>query len=1333
MTAGELSHIEPLDTTNYATWSFCLKAALLQRDLWTAVERGTEDNSKRNQAYALIVQTVKSHHYPTLMECEEDPKKCWDTLAGTFKAKSVARHLQLRWELTTLKKEAAEPLIKYVARARSIWTELKASGASTTKEELSLAVLGGLPNDYSTVVQVLKTMDGAMDLDTAVAKLLPIESDINKQAVEHAYAARFSSTARRPDLFCTHCNMRGHTNKKCWKLHPELAPATWGRGHSTSNQAAAMSASASTTNMANTWTVDSGASRHITNNAALLTNLEPLPHEVCVSFGNGSSARAEGTGTAIIMAQDGLTRIALTDVLYVPAAAINFFSVKQAVDRGAVVKFSGDTCSIMKDGMTLIKCRSTGLHNLYTFTPSQPGHEAAFSAAPRETAELWHRRYGHLGYSNMARLVRDKMVVGISVSDHAFKEAATKTCEPCIMAKQHRLPFPSSDTKSTRPLDLIHMDVCGPMAVASCSGCRYLATFIDDYTDLSVVVAIPYKSDVPEVVMDVISKLERQSGQQLRMMRTDRGGEYMNWRLEKFVKDKGIVHQTTAPYTPEQNGVAERLNRTIMERVRAMLSDANMDKKLWAEAAMTANYIRNRSPTHDSAMTPYERFTSSKPDVEHMRVFGSTAYVHIPNQLRSKIDPVSKKGVLVGYEPDSKAYRILMADGKIAVSRNVTFDETATTSMGAAQDTDSNHKTVETEGITLLTPQPHAPVNIIVGAPAEAASTAVHEPAEQNDDNADPRNIVAAQDHAAADNIEGSDQQPGAPESTSAGDDDDHAFQDAVEGAAEEGPVPVAYLEEAPARRYPERQRNPPREYWKANLAQTLTAEPQSREEALSRPDAELWQQAMNEEYASLLRNGTWTLEDLPHGAKAIPVKWTYKIKLDATGNVERYKARLVAKGFMQREGLDFNEVFAPVSKHATLRALLALVAAEDMELHQLDVKTAFLNGELEEEVYTKQPPGYETGAPGTVCHLHKALYGLRQAPRAWHAKLKKELEELGWEESEADPGLFILTNSDGKCYILVYVDDMLVASKSLLAVTDCKTSISNIFEVRDLGEARFFLGMEIVRDRSNRTLKLSQRRATAELLEKFGMECTRTRDTPLSASTKLTKESGNNLTTMPYSALVGSLLYLAHCTRPDITQAVGALARYMAAPSQAHWLAAKSVLRYLAGTSDQGLVYAADGTTIQGYCDADFAGDIDTRRSTTGYVFRVLGGTVSWSSKLQPTVAASTTEAEYMAAAHAVKEALWLRKLMLDLGIGERAAVIIHCDNQAALALLTNPITSPRSKHIDVAHHFARERVMRGEVNFLYCPTDKNTADGLTKPLAELKFKRFVNNIGMA
>ncbi|KAJ9534588.1 hypothetical protein QJQ45_022193 [Haematococcus lacustris] len=593
-------------------------------------------------------------------------------------------------------------------------------------------------------------------------------------------------------------------------------------------------------------------------------------------------------------------------------------------------------------------------------------------------------------------------------------------------------------------------------------------------------------------------------------------------------------------------------------------------------------------------------FYRRKPNLSALRVFGATAWVYVTQPNRNKLQPKAVKGIFLGYAVGSKAYK-LWVNGRLVISKDVQIDETAVL---------DHHRSMQ---LPVQSPVPSVPAPAPAPPPAAfAAATAA---------------VSAANAAATAATASAAVPKQSLPQQTQR--------KSCWGGGKQQHQLFRCY-----------RQIRQP-ELGSMTVSDTSSSDTPTVLEALSGPHAEYWREAMHTELASLHANGTWTLVERPPGARVLPTKWVLKIKRDATGAIEKFKARLVAKGFMQVSGVDVGDVYAPVSKHTTLRALLALAAARDMEVHQIDVEAAFLNGMLQpdEVIHVQQPEGFEEGSPNTVCRLQKALYGLRQAPRAWHAKLKQELEGMGFCASESDPALFMLSRPAGTVYLLVYVDDCLLCTEKgdLESLDYVKQRLSSVFGIKDLGQ-----------------------------------------------------------------------------TRPDIAYAVGALARHLAAPTQQHWAAAKAVLSYLKGTASQGLVFGGSDS-LQGYCDADYAGDKDTARSTTGYVFTLHGAAISWSSRLQPTVAMSTAEAEYMAASGAVKEAVWLRKLMQDLGL-PGTCVNIMCDNQAALQLLNNPMASARSKHISVHHHFARERAVRGEVMFTYCSTSEMVADVMTKPLAAVK-----------
>jgi histone deacetylase 1/2 len=496
----------------------------------------------------------------------------------------------------------------------------------------------------------------------------------------------------------------------------------------------------------------------------------------------------------------------------------------------------------------------------------------------------------------------------------------------------------------------------------------------------------------------------------------------------------------------------------------------------------------------------------------------------------------------------------------------------------------------------------------------------------------------------------------------------------------------------------------------------------------MGRPDKELWLVAIEEELAALQAKKVYTEATLPEHATALPSKLVLNIKRDEHGNVDKYKARLVAKGFRQVAGRDYDEVFAPTAQHVTLRVLLAIASAEGFEVEQLDVRTAFLNGDLTEDVYLKLP----TELGGNIWLLHKALYGLKQAARAWHEKLRDEMINHGFTPSKHEPCLFTRGAGADKVYVMVHVDDALVVGNKC-SVKQAKQSIATMFDIKDLGKASYFLGM-LVQQNADGGYSLMQPKYVADLLVRFGMTDCKTCPTPLPIGTHLSKDDGEVLNDdHPYQALVGSLIYLAVNTRPDISHAVGILSRFMSCPTDKHWDAGKHVLRYLKGSADLGLTYVGKHTALnQGVCacemytDADFAADVDKRRSTTGAVMLMQHAAVMWLSKLQSIVATSTAEAEYIAAAMATKDGLWVRKLLGEI-YGKVSPLNLMVDNQSAVVLISQHTAgqSGRTKHIDVQYHFVRDRFQRGDVSVTFVPTGDQHADIFTKQLAGPEFRK--------
>jgi histone deacetylase 1/2 len=507
------------------------------------------------------------------------------------------------------------------------------------------------------------------------------------------------------------------------------------------------------------------------------------------------------------------------------------------------------------------------------------------------------------------------------------------------------------------------------------------------------------------------------------------------------------------------------------------------------------------------------------------------------------------------------------------------------------------------------------------------------------------------------------------------------------------------------------------------------SGEPTSIGEALADPK---WKAAMDEEYQALQHNNTWHLVPAGVGKNVIDCKWVYKVKRRADGSVDRYKARLVAKGFKQRYGIDYEDTFSPVVKAATIRLVLSIAVSRGWHLRQLDVKNAFLHGVLEEEVYMRQPPGYE-GRPGLVCKLDKALYGLKQAPRAWYYRLSSKLQSLGFSASKADTSLFFYNKGGVSIFMLIYVDDIVVASSSEKAVAALLHDLGLDFALKDLGGLHYFLGIEVKKVHDG--IILSQEKYANDLLGRVNMKMCKSVDTPLSVSDKLSVMDGEVLSSEDstrYRSIVGALQYIT-LTRPDIAFSVNKVCQFLHAPTTVHWTAVKRILRYLQGTVALGLrLSRSSSTSVSAFSDADWAGCPDDRRSTGGFAVFFGSNLISWSARKQATVSRSSTEAEYKALANATAEVIWVQSLLTELGVSQNRVACLWCDNIGATYLSANPVFHARTKHIEVDYHFVRERVARRLLDIRFVPSGDQVADGFTKSLSVRQLVSFRRNLNL-
>jgi hypothetical protein len=665
--------------------------------------------------------------------------------------------------------------------------------------------------------------------------------------------------------------------------------------------------------------------------------------------------------------------------------------------------------------------------------------------------------------------------------------------------------------------------------------------------------------------------------------------------------------------------------------------------------------------------------------------------------------------VLVGYDEYTKGYRVWdIAGRKLLKRRNVEFDETKFL-----------HE-VENTFVTLRVPTDHTPVAI------------------QETDA--PGDVIEGQNPAQADVHHGPNPLP------QIGGADENAQSD-DENAEDNVPIP-------PPQRRSTRTKKPIDRYgeWETGdgldslnvdlpcppeisycLCRAISSDilPNNFEAAMKSPDGKLWKEAMDKEFNSLTEMNTWNLTALPPGRKAISSKWVYRIKRKADGEIDKFKARMVARGFTQIYGVDFTETFAPVVRSNALRALLSFAVQRNMKIHQMDVVTAYLNGRILEEIYMRQPEGYEKpGAEHLVCKLNKSLYGLKQSGRCWNEKLVEFLTKNGFIQLVKETSVFYRTSPELQI-ITVYVDDLVLMTETDCGMKDVKSILESGFKMVDLGPIHHLLGIEF--QRTTEGLRMTQKQYVAKMLERFGQKNAAPVTTPADPHVFLQKTDGFSkpVDRKIYQSIVGSLLFLALTTRPDIQLAVGICARFCSDPNQSHLTAAKRILRYLILTPDLGLFYSSKSSEIVGYVDADFARDIDDRKSTTGHLFIYGGSPISWYSGKQHGTSTSTAQAEYIALGSAVRESMFLIQFFAELGT-KFPPITIHEDNQAAILMSKNPVYHTKQKHIDVQFHFVREEVDKGTVNLQYCPSAENIADILTKAVPKPTFEKLRQSMGL-
>ena len=1395
--------IEKLNDSNFHTWKRKIQLLLAYRDLEDYIhdDRPTDEAAQTKwdrgdrKAQAVIGLSLSDEHLEHVSDATS-AKEMWHALLNVFERHTLLNKLAARRKFYTVTMEEGEKVLTYVNRVQHLAAVLRSMSVVIDDKEMAMAVLNGLPPRFDSLIVALDALgneDKIFSLDFVKSRLLQEEQRADMREVEETRtknAALFNNARNQgPPIrrrHCTNCGRDGHSAERCWGkdingrrpappqgyrppprnnrlTRPEKQSAFVGRTREVAQDngttdmplideaeyTCLMSklVKSEAPRRSSSWIIDSACTSHMTFDRSAFISYESLSDST-VEMGTKAQARVAGRGNVLVMinVNGRVEQTVLQGALHVPDFEYSLMSVSAMDLRGIDTLFTNGRCEMSKGGRVVALGTLKGSLYLLEQATHLEVERARSNTRKVHSANVvslsrWHERLAHVNAPVISSMVRNKVVDGIKLDQSkGDKPEEQEVCPPCVLGKCQRSPIPHtrSSGRAEQLLDLVHSDVCGPLQVPSLGGARYFVTFTDDRSGWATIFTMRKKSEVFDMYKRFEQFSERQTERRIKVLRTDRGGEYMSNAFHKYLAQRGIVQQLSTVETPQQNGVAERLNRTLLDLVRSMLHAKNLPKQFWAEALATAVYIRNRvtSKAIESDKTPHHLWKGLAPNLAHLRVFGSKCWYKIPPSKVRKLDERAREAIMIGYADTSKAYKLWdVEQNKVVVSRDVTFDESIVpeVSISGKKLSKSIDFDVESEQLVSLDvthnsqPAPAAVTNESQVAPSEVENNANTTETEIEPDEIELEN-----------------------------DNPDDSSDEISTGKAL---LPTSPRSSEPLRRS-HRVRRAPSEWWKAfvteeqlenfPLALISNHVPVTYKQAVSGQDASFWETGIESERSAHRKLGTWTLVPRSEASNVLTNKWVFNVKNLPDGG-EKAKARLVARGFQQVQGVDYHETYAPVVKLTSIRVLLSIVAHLDLELHQMDVVTAFLNGDMDEDVYMEQPEGCKDPTkPDHVCKLVKALYGTKQAHRRWHLKIDVFLvQDLGFRSSAHDPCIYIKCEGGKVMIIALYVDDLLLAGNDIEAILWMKGELNNRFEMKDLGEAKVCLGLEIVRDRKSKTLRVSQTKYTKSVLERFGMQDSRPVPTPMMPASN----KGNSLdivdsnddvpaTNEPYRQAIGAIMYLMIGTRPDLAFAFGKLARFCENPMQKHWVAVKRVFRYLVGTSDLGLTYSGKlDLKLNGYSDSDWAGDVKDRKSTTGYLFTIAGGPVSWCSRKQTIVAVSTCEAEYISMSDTTKESVWLTKLVKDilkdinlpqLNPIVESPITINSDNQGAIALAKNESINRRNKHIDIAYHYVRDAVKRNAVYLQYLPTTEMLADIFTKALPRVSFERLVYAIGL-
>ena len=1215
-------------------------------------------------------------------------------------------------------------------------------GSNISEQRFNTIIMSSLPHSYRPTLQTITATErlnrlsgsqaNAMKADDLIAFIIEeahhrVINDERNKSAESALAARTKETGKsnrkkkdksKPDVICDNCKKPGHTGEQCYSK----GGGREGQGPKQKAKAKAKAKESETAVVATndeegdlfafTCTsdyvaladelevprsklgtcIDSGATRYYCPDRSKFFNYKAIQRRITTADGRTLKAIGSGDLHLELPNGSGKTKIVFKNAIHAPDMAFTLISISRLDEAGYSVTFNKRMCTVKNPkGKTIATIpHADGLYKITATSESKAGGTANAASMKMSINEA-HRKLGHIAHSAVKHAISKGFIAGIELDD----DCKVEFCEACAKAKSIRLPYPKeTETRAKKFGERVHWDLWGPASVKSINGHHYVAARIDDATRQTKLYFQEKKSDTYQSYIVDEALIETQSGNRIKSSRSDRGGEFMADKLTKHQDLKGTKREFTVHDSPPQNGVSERGMRTRAERARALLISSGLPRFLWEEAMQHSAWLQDRTPARaNNGKTPYEMGNGKKPNLVGIQEFGVAAYVK--DLKAGKLDARATKGRFVGYDSESKGYRIYWPKKRsVTVERNVVFNP---------EDVDSSDEIAVIPGEA----QSEGEINKVIQASPKTTKVVEEdeevpekEPSDHpstQDDAVETHQSTSQVDMEATGNE--TDQEPPDDEASSNPDYGRGKRSRRSQGSyrkLNQGLVAAVSTlpEEDTTDEVDDDVYSPYNIPPDIALAGYSFSDPTTLDEALRGPNVTEWLKALDYEINQLEKLGTWVVEDLPPGQTAIPCTGVTRVKRGPDGEVQSYRVRIVAGGHRQVEGVNYTETFSAAAKMPTVRVVLANAAHQDWEIEHVDVKSAYLNAPLKETIYMKPPRGVlKPGQEGKVLRLLKGLYGLKQAGRGWYLEMSKVfINNLGFKRSAIDHSVFFKQKGDEHTIVAVATDDMAVTSKRPEDAHRFKDEVRKYWDITDHGPIKWFLGFEIKRDREAKTLSINQRAYIESMTEKFRLTNMKKVHTPMDPSVTFTTNqcpsTVNQVARMkgiPYAEAIGSVLWPTVVSRPDTAYAVGILSQFIQNPGIVHWEGVKRLISYMNTTKNLWLTFGGNKKILfEGYSDADWASQ-PHRHSISGYCFHYGIGSVSWSSKKQSIVTLSSTESEYVAETHAAKEGIWLGSFVNEITGRDNRPLMIKADNQGAIALAKDNKFHSRTKHIDL------------------------------------------------